>query len=284
MLKIALTGADGLVGSRIIELLNDYFIFIPINKNQMDITDKNQVYKTIKSINFDIFLHLAAFTDVDGAEKNNELAYKINVEGTKNVFEVVNHKKGKFIYISTDFVFDGFNPPYNEKNQPNPISYYGKTKYEGEKALSLPNQEKAMIIRISYPYRSTFEKKKDFVRTVKLLLEQKKNLFMVTDSLITPTFIDDIANALKYLFLNYSPEVFHITGRDSLSPYEAGILIAKTFNLDQHLIQPTTYKDYFKNRAKRPQYSQIQSIKNNFYKMKSFEQGLNEVAKQIQNL
>ncbi len=284
MLKIALTGADGLVGSRIIELLNDYFIFIPINKNQMDITDKNQVYKTIKSINFDIFLHLAAFTDVDGAEKNNELAYKINVEGTKNVFEVVNHKKGKFIYISTDFVFDGFNPPYNEKNQPNPISYYGKTKYEGEKALSLPNQEKAMIIRISYPYRSTFEKKKDFVRTVKLLLEQKKNLFMVTDSLITPTFIDDIANALKYLFLNYSPEVFHITGRDSLSPYEAGILIAKTFNLDQHLIQPTTYKHYFKNRAKRPQYSQIQSIKNNFYKMKSFEQGLNEVAKQIQNL
>ncbi len=279
MLKIALTGASSLVGSRIVELLSGDFQFIPLSQAQMDITNLNQVKSAIKEIDFDIFLHLAAYTDVDGAEKNKEIAYKINVEGTNNLFQEVYKKKKKFIYISTDFVFDGTTPPYDEESQPYPISCYGQTKYEGEKIV----KGKSMIVRFSYPYRAKFEKKKDFVRTLKSLLEQGRTLSMVTDSLITPTFIDDIAYALKYLFQNFSPEIYHIVGGDSLSPYDAGKLIAKTFNFDENLILPISYKEYFKDRAKRPQYSQITSKKNSFYKMKTFEEGLKEVAKQLIN-
>lgn len=278
MLKVAITGSNGLIGSRILELLGRDFQFIDIPQIEVDITNENQILSKIQSLDFDLFLHLAAYTNVDGAEQNQDLAYKVNVDGTRNIFEAVKSKNKKMIYISTDFIFDGENPPYDEKSSPNPISYYGKTKYEGEKIV----QNEAMIVRLSYPYRAIFEQKKDFARTIKSLLEQGKTLQMVTDSTITPTFIDDIVYSLSYLMNNYSPEIFHIVGENSLTSYMAGKLIAKIFGLDQNLIQETTYDKYFDNKAKRPKFSEIKTKKNNFYKMKSFEEGLNEVAKQLQ--
>src|SRR3989344_8293231 len=98
MIKIALTGADGLVGSRIIELLKNDFEFIPLPQKSMDITNKEQVNNALKNLDFDIFLHLAAYTNVSGAETNKELAFRINRDGTKNVFEAVTQKRKKFIY------------------------------------------------------------------------------------------------------------------------------------------------------------------------------------------
>lgn len=273
MMKIALTGASGLVGSRIIELLGNDFDFVSLSQNEMDITDKESVVKKTMDTDFDIFLHLAGYTNVDGAEKEKEVALKINRDGTKNVFDAVHQKGKKFIYISTDFVFDGKNPPYFEDSRPNPISSYGLSKYEGEKTLDA----NAMIVRISYPYRKMFEPKKDFVRTIRSLLEQRKPFTMVTDSLMTPTLIDDIAYALKYLFVHFSSGVFHINGSDSISPYDAGKLIAKTYGLDHNLITPTTYEKYFQGKAFRSQYSNMKSKKNNFYKMRSFEEGLGEI-------
>lgn len=277
MLKIALTGADGLVGSRIVELLKTEFEFIPLPQTKMDITDINQVSNNLKNLEFDIFLHLAAYTNVPGAETNKELCYKINRDGTKNVFDVVTAKGKKFIYISTDFVFDGVNPSYDEDSLPNPTSVYAASKYEGETLV----KDKAMIVRIAYPYRATFEIKKDFFRTFKFYLENKKPLSMITDSLMTPTFIDDIAYGLKHLLNNYSSEIFHLVGATSLSPYDAAILVAKTFDLDQSLISKTTYEEYVKGKARLPKLADIRSKKNNFYKMKKFQEGLEEIKKQL---
>lgn len=277
MLKIALTGADGLVGSRIVELLKNDFEFIPLSQKSMDITNKEQIDNTLKNLDFDIFFHLAAYTNVPGAETNKELCFKINRDGTKNVFEAVNQKQKKFIYISTDFVFDGINPPYNEDSRPNPTSVYAASKYEGEKIV----QNQAMIVRIAYPYRANFELKRDFFRTFKSYLENNKPLSMITDSLMTPTFIDDIANGLKYLFNNYSNDVFHLVGADSLSPYEASLLVASKFNLDKSLIEKISYQEYVEGKAPLPQFATIKSKKNNFYKMKTFEQGLEEIKKQL---
>lgn len=277
MLKIALTGADGLVGSRIVELLKNDFKFISIPQSQMDITDRNQVFNVLKKLDYDIFFHLAAYTNVSGAEKSRDLAFKINRDGTKNVFETVILKQKKFVYVSTDFVFDEINPPYDESSLPNPTSVYACSKYEGEKIV----QNQAMIVRIAYPYRTDFELKKDFFRTFKSNLENNMRLSMITDSLMTPTFIDDIAFGLKYLFTNYTPEVFHLVGGDSLSPYDACQMVAKKFNLDKSLIEQTTYKKYVKGKAYLPQFATIKSNKNNFYKMKTFEEGLEEIKKQL---
>ncbi len=277
MLKIALTGADGLVGSRIIELLKNDFEFISLHQKSMDITNKEQVDNAIKNLNFDIFFHLAAYTNVSGAETNQDLAFKINRDGTKNVFEAVSQKQKKFIYVSTDFVFDGTNPPYFEDSQPKPTSIYASSKYEGEKIV----KDQAMIVRIAYPYRAHFELKKDFFRTFKFFLENNKPLPMITDSLMTPTFIDDIAFGLKYLFNNYKPEIYHLVGSQSISPFEAAVNVAETFNLDKSLIGKTTFEQYIIGKARLPQFATIRSKKNSFYKMKTFEEGLEEIKKQL---
>ncbi|MDH7476473.1 MAG: sugar nucleotide-binding protein [Microgenomates group bacterium] len=277
MLKIALTGADGLVGSRIVELLNKDFKFICLNQKIIDITNQEQVFQVLKPLGFDIFLHLAAYTNVSQAEREKNLCFKINVEGTKNIFEVVSFKKKKFVYISTDFVFDGKNPPYFEDSPAKPIGIYGRSKYEGEKIVA----NSGMIIRISYPYRAKYKKKLDFLRRFKSLFEEKKPLTMITNATMTPTFIDDIAYGLKYLMNNYSAETFHLVGSNSLSPYQAACQIATEFNLDQSLIKKITYEEYVKLNPTIPQWSTIKSKKNNFYKMKNFIEGLSIVKKQI---
>lgn len=278
MLKIAITGGDGLVGSRIIELLNNDFEFITLPSSQMDITNKDQVFLVLKDLKFDIFLHLAAYTNVAKANEEKDLAYKINVEGTKNIFDVVSSQKKKFIYISTDFVFDGKNPPYFEDSSPSPVGVYGQTKYQGEEII----KNQVMIVRISYPYCASFEKKRDFFRTFKTFLEEKKPLKMITNSLMTPTFIDDIAYGLKYLINNFSNDIFHLVGSKSLSPYEAALTIARLFKLDERLISTTTYEEYIKLKPGLPQYSDIRSKKNNFYQMNDFETGLKIIKKQLQ--
>lgn len=278
MLKVALTGSTGLIGTRIINLLSKDFVFIPLLQSEIDITEKTSLNDKLKKTNFDILLHLAAYTNVDEAENNKDIAYKINVLGTKNVFNFTQKSNKKLIYISTDFVFDGNHPPYDEESMPAPISYYGKTKLEGETIV----KNHAMIVRLSYPYCSHFAAKKDIVRSIKSRLEQNKELFMVADSIITPTFIDDIAYSLKYLLENFDTRTYHLVGADSLSPFEFGLQVAQYFNLNKKLIKPITYQEYFKDKAKRPKYSIIKTVNNNFYQMKSSMQGLKAVVKQLE--
>src|SRR3989344_9155773 len=162
-MKILGTGLTGLVGSRIVELLSDSYEFENISRNTgVDITDKEKIIEKIKSSDAAIVLHLAAKTDVDGCEKDKALgeigdAWKINVEGTRNVADACRESRKKLIYVSTDFVFDGTREAYAEDDTPNPINWYGKTKYEGEKIvqnLLTP----WLIVRIAYPYRASFAK------------------------------------------------------------------------------------------------------------------------------
>lgn len=277
MKKIAITGPNGLVGSRIIELLNNDFEFIPLSHQDIDITNKQAVSEKLSKLDFDILLHLAAYTNVEGAEQDRSQAHLINVDGTSNIFHALEHTDKKIMYISTDFVFDGTNPPYDEDSKPNPLGYYAQTKYHGEKVL----QDSAMIVRISFPYGNIKSPKPDFIMRVKQLLEDGTELKMISDSSITPTFIDDIADALKHLINNYSPEIYHIVGSQSYSPFETGRLIAKTFGLPEQLVKKISYEEYSKGKAPRPQYSEIISKKNTFQQMRSLEQGLLDLKKQL---
>jgi len=284
-MNIAITGANGLVGSRIVELLRDEFTFIPLNHSEVDITDQKQVHKKLNDIDFDLLLHMAAYTNVDKAEEEKIIAHKLNVDATKYLFNEVHTLNKKMIYVSTDFVFDGKNPPFDENSKPNPVGYYGQSKYDGELVL----EKKAMVVRITYPYGNTKSKKchpeldsgsrkklvkQDFVQKIRSYLANDKSLSMVTDSLMTPTYIDDITLALKYLMNNFSPEIFHIIGSKSYSPFEAGKMIAEHYQLPEWLIQPTTFEEYSKGKSPRPQFAETKSIKNTFYEMRSFGEGL----------
>lgn len=277
MKKVVVTGASGLIGSRIIELLSEKFEFIPLSIQEMDITDKDSVHKALHTLSYDLILHLAGYTFVDKAESEKENAFLINETGTKNLMDVVSSTKKQFIYISTDFVFDGKNLPYTEKSVPNPLTVYGASKFWGEKAVG----KEGMIVRISYPYRSIFEAKKDIVRKVKSFLEAGKPLSMVEDSLIVPTFIDDIAFGLGYLMDSYSNEIFHLVGKNAMSPFTLAHIIAQVFRLDASLIKSVTYQEYFADKAQGPRYCDIRSEKNTFYPMHSFEEGLHIIKKQL---
>ncbi|HLW60020.1 MAG TPA: sugar nucleotide-binding protein [bacterium] len=270
MIRVAITGATGLVGSRIVELLGDRFEFLPLGHDMLDITNKRQVDQVIGATEFEYLLHLAAYTDVEGAETHQDRAYEINVRGTDHIYRAVTRRDRKLIYFSTDFVFDGTAPPYDEDSIPNPLGCYGRSKYEGEQIV----HGTAMIVRISYPYRAAFPKKKDFVRRIRALLEQGSELQLVTDSIITPTFIDDIAYATEQVIRHFSPGIVHITGAQSLSPYAAGKLIATKFDFDGARITPITFEKFSALRAPRPRYSMMMSKLNIFYKMRTFEDGL----------
>jgi len=280
MKNIIISGSTGLIGSRILELIGKDFNFIPLLINEVDIVNKESVYNFIKEKDFDIFLHLAAYTNVNGAEIEKELAYKINVDGTKNIHDAVIDKQKKLIFISTDYIFPGNNIDkiYYEDDKPNPSGVYAKSKYKGEKIV----KNDSMIVRLAFPYRAQFDKKKDFVASVRSILETGQEIRAVTDSLLTPTFVDDIAYSLKYLLNNHTNDIFHIVGSNSISPYNAVQLIAKVFNINNDSIKRISFSNYYKEYATiRPQYSTVKSNKNNFCKMRTFEQGLYEIKKQL---
>jgi dTDP-4-dehydrorhamnose reductase len=104
---------------------------------------------------------------------------------------------------------------------------------------------------------------------------------MIENSLITPTFIDDIAGGLNYLFHHFEKNIYHLVGKDSISPYQALSTIADVFGFSSDLIQKTSFEEYMKNKAERPQYGQIISKMNTFYPMKTFKEGLLEIKKQL---
>lgn len=286
-MKILGTGLTGLIGSRIVELLNGTYEF---EFSNTDITDKEAINGKINNSNASVVLHLAAKTDVDGCEKDRVLgvagdAWKVNVEGTRNIAEACEKSNKKLIYISTDFVFDGEKESeYSEEDKPNPVNWYAITKYEGEKIAQNSNLN-WIIARLAYPYRANFQRK-DFVRNLIHFFKNKEPLNMVTDHIMTPTFIDDIAFALDKLLKNNSKGIFHIVGNSFVSPYEAAVKIAEAFNFDRTLIKTITRQNFFKDRAPRPFRLAIKNdkIQKQGIKMKTFEEGLIEVRRQMGEL
>lgn len=286
MKKILGTGLSGLVGSRIVELLSSHFEFEDLSFDTgVDITDKTAVISRFKNSESGWVLHLAAKTDVDACEKDKELkdegkAWKINVGGTKNIVEAAEQFSKKVIYVSTDFVFDGKKDFYTENDQPNPISWYGKTKFEGEKiVLTNPNN---IVIRISYPYRAKCGVKTDFMHAILRRLEKNQSVIALSDHVFTPTFIDDIANAIDKLIETNQSGIFHVNGSTSLTPYQATLQMAKVYNYSVELISKTIMEKYFQGRALRPLKLRMNNAKIVQFgvKMKTFAAGLQEIKKQ----
>lgn len=286
-MNIFTIGGSGLVGSRIVELLSGKHHFQDLSlTNGVDITDPASLDVIKKDTDHEVVILLAAKADVDGCEQDRELgengaAYKINVGGVQNVVNACLATNKKLIYISTDFVFDGENTPdggYTEEDFPNPINWYAETKYKGEEIVKnsgLP----FIIARIAYPYRKEFDTKVDLVRAIKNRLSENKPVNAIADHVMTPTLIDDIAYALDQLIEKEQNGIFHVTGSQSLSPYDLAMLIAEKFNLDKSLISKTTRAEYFASCAPRPFNVAMNNskIQNLGVKMKTLDEGLEAI-------
>lgn len=289
-MKIFTIGGSGLVGSRIVELLDNTYDITDLSiSNGIDITDPSTLAVIKNDTQHEVVLQFAAKADVDGCEKDKALgeegpAFKINVTGTQHVAEACKIGKKKMIYISTDFVFDGKNTPkggYTEDDIPLPLGWYAETKEKGEevvKKAGIPY----LILRIAYPYRKEFEAKKDFVRAVGDRLAQGLPIKAITDHTFTPTYIDDIAEAIDILLQHNASGIYHVVGSQSLSPYDASMLIAKTFGYDQSLIGTTTREEFFAGRAPRPFDLTLNNdkIKQLGVSMKTFEEGLQKMKEE----
>ncbi len=266
-MKIIGTGLSGLVGSRVLELLSDTFDFESLSlEANVDIRDKKKVFSRIFQSDGEVVLHLAAMTDVDACEREKHLATKsqawqVNVEGTANIVEACRSSGKRLIYISTDFVFPDREDPYSESDSPNPINFYGKTKYEGEKIVASLNRKNYLIGRISFPYRVRFEPKLDVVRAILAKLVRGEIVEAVEDQIIVPTFVDDIAQCLRMLINQRQSGIFHIVGSQAISPFDLALHIAQIFHLDTNLVKPTLLKKYYSNGAKRPYKSVLKNDK-----------------------
>jgi len=282
------TGLSGLVGSRIIELNPDYqFTDLSLDTGK-NILDPKTLEADFKNNPAEIVIHLAAFTDTNAAwEQRGDKSgscYQINVVGTQNIVDLCRKYKKYLIYISTDFVFDGTkNTPYHETDTPNPLDWYGTTKLEAEKiAATIPSS----IIRIAYPYRANFPQKVDLIRKIKNNLENNQVCTLFNDQITTPTLIDDIATGLNIIITKKPIGIYHLVGSSSQSPYDMALQIAKTFNLDEGLLKPSSLQQYLKQPNIRP-YSLNCAISNQKFISEfgftphTLSQGLQIIKKQI---
>lgn len=251
--KVLVFGGSGLVGSKFIELQNHAFSVQAPTTLEVDILNKDQVSKEIEDFNPDTIINFAAYTQVEEAESQNGnkegLAYKINAIGAKNVADACKSFDRHLIHISTEYVFDGTkeNSPYVEADIPNPINWYGKTKFFGEEYV-LESRCKATIVRISMPYSSFYELKKDIARFFLGQLKLGNKVSAVSDQQITPTLVNNIANALKIITENQSLGIYHVSCTDPLTPLDFVKTIAKTFKLDYSLISGVSLEEFNKNK------------------------------------
>ena len=261
---VLVTGAKGQLGSEIKKLAGNYqqlqFIFTDVD--ELDITNAFDIKAFLKSRKIDYIINCAAYTAVDKAESEIELAEKINILAVKNLTDIASELKIKFIHTSTDYVFDGKNyKPYKENDIPNPQSKYGITKLKGEEeALKYEN---SMIVRTSWLYTSFGN---NFVKTMIKLGNEREELRVVCDQAGTPTYARDLARAILEITNNTSnntlpfvPGIYHYSNEGICSWYDFAKEIMVLTNTSCNII-PIESKDY-PTPARRPSYSVLNKDK-----------------------
>ncbi|MBI28658.1 MAG: dTDP-4-dehydrorhamnose reductase [Alphaproteobacteria bacterium MarineAlpha5_Bin11] len=261
-MKILVCGANGQLGSVLKNTCPSDFIAIYSSKNEIDLTQKDFVIKKIKLLKPDIIINTAAYTSVDKAESERDLAKEINMIGCKNLAIAANNINASLIHISTDYVFDGKkNNPYDETDKTNPLSVYGRTKLWGENEI-IENLDKYIIIRTSWLYAS---KGNNFLNKLVQLSKEREILNIISDQYGRPTFCDDLAktiwNISKEIFYEkYISQIYHCSGSgEVVSWYEFALEISRLFNKSNiHFptIKPILTKD-FNQQAIRPKYSAL---------------------------
>ena len=245
MKKILITGAFGQLGTSLCKVLSNESILaagrviISTKKYkciELDITNQRKVAEIISNYKPDIIIHLAAMTDVDGCEKTPEIAFDVNVKATENLLTSFT---GKFIYISTDYVFDGEKGPYFEDDKVNPMSVYGKTKLYGENLVQQSDID-WVILRSNIIFSYSDRTKASFVNWVVDSLKKRQMITVVNDQWNNPTWTNDLAKVISKIIEKDINGLYHYGGRDYLNRLEFAKMIASTFGLDGSLIKPIT--------------------------------------------
>lgn len=282
-MKLLGTGLSGLVGSRIIELFSPRHTFVNMSlETGVDITNRDDTKDRItRDTEASWVMHFAAYTNVQKAEVDRDAAWSVNVTATENIVDACKESSKRLLYVDTDYAFDGTKKMgYEEDDTPNPLGWYAKTKTEGAKRVLA--YDKGLVIRISNPYRANPVGKTDFVHKMLEKLDRSEILIAPTDQLFVPTFVDDIAAAIDTLISMNATGIYHVVGSQAISPFDAARTVSDTYGFDEALIKPTTFTEYFKNRAPTPQFAVLSNRKITALGvvMRGFKEGVAEVKHQ----
>ena len=263
--RILITGSNGQLGKELKILSPEYsqFEFIFLSRADMPIHHFELVRNTFKAHHPQYCINCAAYTQVDKAEQERDLAFQVNGEAVGVLAAICNEYHTQFIHVSTDYIFDGkATSPYNENSQVNPINTYGASKLEGEKQ-ALQFNPGSVVIRSSWVY-STFGK--NFVRTMLRLMSAKNEISVVNDQFGSPTYAVDLAEAILQIISSgkWQPGIYNYCNEGVISWFEFAQAIAEISG-NKSKINPIPSTQY-PTPAPRPAYSalDIQKIKNTY--------------------
>lgn len=260
MKNILVTGANGQLGSELQAVENKVDNYFFADAARLDITNKNAVAKFVKDNSINIVVNCAAYTNVDKAEAEAEVADLLNHIAVRNLAEVCKANAATLFHISTDYVFNGTkNTPYNEKDPTSPLGIYGKTKLAGETAVR-ENCEEYLILRTSWLYSSYGS---NFVKTIWRLSKEKESLKVVFDQVGTPTYTADLAKFIVFAIESDSYKgkrgTYHFSNEGVCSWYDFAYEIV-SFSGNKCEVKPC-HSDEYPAKVERPKYSVLDKTK-----------------------
>jgi dTDP-4-dehydrorhamnose reductase len=280
---ILVTGANGQVGQELRALVASYFVFdfVFTTHEDMPVNDEAAVQKVFAAHQPAWCINCAAYTAVDKAESEQDLAYQVNAEGARILAAACKTYNTRFIHISTDYVFNGQSPaPYTEDAPTDPVNLYGASKLKGEQ-LCLQNNPEAIIIRTAWVY-SSFGK--NFVKTMMKLMQDRPAINVVSDQVGAPTYAADLAKCMMHLVsadraskLNWVPGIYHFSNKGRISWYEFAVAI-KELTGSACSVNPIPSEQY-PTPAKRPAFSLLDTNKI----QKTFQCAIPEWKDSLQN-
>jgi dTDP-4-dehydrorhamnose reductase len=296
VMKILITGANGLLGQHLVKQLLErgYQVVatgrgdarLPIEPSlqyryhSLDITHATAVYTVMSAERPDIVIHGAAMTQVDDCERNPEQCERINVQGTSQLLVDAETYSRHFIYISSDFVFDGEKGNYEEEDELKPVSYYGFTKMQAESIVQT-SEIPWTIVRTCLVYGNPlYGTRNNIITWVKDSLEKGKNIQVVCDQWRTPTYVEDLVKGIVLIIAQKAAGIYHIAGKDVLTPYDMALQAAALFRLDETKIEKVD-AGTFQQPGRRPPKTNfiIEKARQELgYEPLSFEEGLKKMA------
>lgn len=266
MMKILITGSNGLLGQKLVKYCIERKItFLATSKGEnrnpecpagnyfpVDICNKLEINPVFQAFYPSHVIHTAAVTNVDYCEQHQEECEETNVLGTQLLFDAAQRHFAHFCLLSTDFVFDGEKGNYNEDDKVHPLSFYAQSKVKAERILLESDYLKWSIVRTIIVFGQAHNMtRSNLVLWVYDSLKKGQEIRVVTDQVRTPTWADDLALGCLEIAEKNRKGIFHLSGKELVSMYDFALMVADFFKLDKSLIKPTTSKN-LNQAAKRP--------------------------------
>ena len=263
-MKFLVTGSAGLVGSQVVKdlFLLNHEVYSCYNESKpqsgistkLDLANQDDIKQVLNKTKPDRIIHLAAMTNVDLCETEQDMAMKINTNSTETLVNEAAKLGAFFVYVSTDYIFDGKQGLRKENDLPNPLGFYGKSKLEGE--VSLNNVASGWCIaRTSTPF-GKHPTKKSFPLWVKENLELKKEISVLVDQFTSPTYVPNLSKMLIEVATRQITGIIHLAGTSRISRYALAEMVADRLNLDKILLKPANITE-MNWKAQRPQDSSL---------------------------